>query len=87
MYIHTYIHTYIRPNSQARTPTGKYSKKNNVFYNSNSLNYIKWKRGGLSKFKEVDLVFLNDIGKENLVEAHRKCILLVRVGSPQQQLL
>jgi hypothetical protein len=54
----------------------------NVFYNSNSLNYIKWKRGGLSKFKEVDLVFLNDIGKENLVEAHRKCLLLVGVGSP-----
>ncbi|CAN0332834.1 unnamed protein product, partial [Ascophyllum nodosum] len=48
----------------------------------NSLNYSKWKRGGLSKFKEVDLVFLNDIGKENLVEAHRKCLLLVGVGSP-----
>ena len=52
----------------------------NVFYNSNSLNYSKWKRGGLSKFKEVDLVILNDIGKENLVEAHRKCLLLVGVG-------
>ena len=36
----------------------------NVFYNSNTLNYIKWKRGGLSKFKEVDLVFLNDILRE-----------------------
>ena len=46
----------------------------NVFYNSNSLNYIKWKRGGLSKFKEVDLVFLNDFGIENLVEAHRKSV-------------
>lgn len=54
----------------------------NVFYKSNSLNYSKWKRGGLSKFKEVDLVFLNDIEKENLVEAHRKCLLLVGVGSP-----
>ena len=54
----------------------------NVFYNSNSLNCIKWKRDGLSKFKEVDLVFLNDIGKENLVEAHRKYLLLVGVGSP-----
>ena len=42
----------------------------NVFYNSNSLNDIKWKRGGLSKFK-VDLVFLNNIGKEKLIERQK----------------
>nr|YP_003288891.1 ribosomal protein S2 [Saccharina japonica]YP_003288929.1 ribosomal protein S2 [Saccharina religiosa]YP_003288967.1 ribosomal protein S2 [Saccharina ochotensis]YP_003289044.1 ribosomal protein S2 [Saccharina diabolica]YP_003289095.1 ribosomal protein S2 [Saccharina longipedalis]YP_004598991.1 ribosomal protein S2 [Saccharina japonica x Saccharina latissima]YP_008145606.1 ribosomal protein S2 [Saccharina longissima]YP_009176246.1 ribosomal protein S2 [Saccharina sp. ye-B]YP_009176589.1 rib len=46
------------------------------------ISYIKWKRSYLVKSKDVDLVFLSDIEKENLVEAHRKCLLLVGVGSP-----
>ena len=29
----------------------------NVFYNINSLNYIKWKIDGLPKFKEADFFF------------------------------
>nr|YP_009228472.1 ribosomal protein S2 [Saccharina sculpera]ALI31084.1 ribosomal protein S2 [Saccharina sculpera] len=47
-----------------------------------NISYIKWKRSYLAKSKDVDLVFLSDIEKENLVEAHRKCLLLVGVGSP-----
>nr|QWK44596.1 ribosomal protein S2 [Laminaria ephemera] len=47
-----------------------------------NINYIKWKRSYLAKSKDVDLVFLSGIEKENLVEAHRKCLLLVGVGSP-----
>ena len=45
------------------------------------INCIKWKRGTLAKSKEADLVFLDGVEKENLVEAHRKCLLLVGVGS------
>nr|AYM32645.1 ribosomal protein S2 [Sargassum horneri]AYM32682.1 ribosomal protein S2 [Sargassum horneri] len=45
-----------------------------------SITGIKWKRGVLSKFKKVDLVFLCDIMKENLVESHRECLLVVGVG-------
>lgn len=47
-----------------------------------NISYIKWKRSYLAKSKDVDLVFLSDIEKENLVEAHRKCLLLIGVGSP-----
>ncbi|CAM9999285.1 unnamed protein product, partial [Scytosiphon promiscuus] len=47
-----------------------------------NISYIKWKRSYLAKSKDVDLVFLSDIEKENLVEAHRKGLLLVGVGSP-----
>ena len=47
-----------------------------------NLNYIKWKRGSLAKSKNADLVFLSGVEKENLVEAHRKCLLLVGIGSP-----
>nr|QWK44787.1 ribosomal protein S2 [Postelsia palmaeformis] len=47
-----------------------------------NISYIKWKRSYLAKSKSVDLVFLSNIEKENLVEAHRKCLLLVGVGSP-----
>ncbi|CAM9137854.1 unnamed protein product, partial [Laminaria digitata] len=47
-----------------------------------NISYIKWKRSYLAKSKDVDLVFLSDIEKENLVEAHRKCFLLIGVGSP-----
>nr|QWK44197.1 ribosomal protein S2 [Akkesiphycus lubricus] len=43
---------------------------------------IKWKRTYLTKSKDSDLVFLSDIERENLVEAHRKGLLLVGVGSP-----
>ncbi len=46
-----------------------------------NLNCIKWKRGSLAKSKDADLVFLSGIEKENLVEAHRKCLLLVGIGS------
>ena len=46
-----------------------------------NLSSIKWKRGSLAKSKDADLVFLNRVEKENLVEAHRKCLLLVGVGS------
>jgi len=45
-----------------------------------SITCVKWKRGVLSKFKKVDLVFLCDIMKENLVESHRECLLIVGVG-------
>nr|YP_011007900.1 ribosomal protein S2 [Aureophycus aleuticus]WBP69731.1 ribosomal protein S2 [Aureophycus aleuticus] len=47
-----------------------------------NISYIKWKRSYLSKSKDADLVFLSGIEKENLVEAHRKCLLLVGIGSP-----
>lgn len=53
-----------------------------IFSRGKGFNCIKWKRGVLSKFKEVDLVFLSDIDRENLLEAHRKCFLLVGLGSP-----
>lgn len=46
-----------------------------------NLNTLKWKRGYLGKSKDADLVFLNGVEKENLVEAHRKCLLLVGIGS------
>nr|YP_009549870.1 ribosomal protein S2 [Cladosiphon okamuranus]AYW52584.1 ribosomal protein S2 [Cladosiphon okamuranus] len=46
-----------------------------------NLNCIKWKRGSLAKSKNADLVFLSGVEKENLVEAHRKCLLLVGIGS------
>lgn len=46
-----------------------------------NLNTIKWKRGSLAKSKDADLVFLSGVEKENLVEAHRKCLLFVGVGS------
>nr|WKY98235.1 ribosomal protein S2 [Alaria marginata] len=52
-----------------------------LFHEPN-ISYIKWKRSYLAKSKDADLVFLSDIEKENLVEAHRKCLLLVGVGSP-----
>nr|YP_011008354.1 ribosomal protein S2 [Sporochnus bolleanus]WBP70325.1 ribosomal protein S2 [Sporochnus bolleanus] len=52
-----------------------------AFAKDPSINYIKWKRTALSKSKDADLVFLSDIGEENLVEAHRKCMLSVGVGS------
>lgn len=42
----------------------------------------KWKRGSLAKSKNADLVFLSGINEENLIEAHRKCLLLVGIGSP-----
>lgn len=45
-----------------------------------SITSIKWKRGILSKLKKTDLVFICDITKENLVESHRECLLLVGVG-------
>nr|YP_010485614.1 ribosomal protein S2 [Sargassum fulvellum]UVW81686.1 ribosomal protein S2 [Sargassum fulvellum] len=45
-----------------------------------SITSVKWKRGVLSKLKEADLVFLCDIMKENLVESHRECLLVVGVG-------
>ena len=32
--------------------------------------------------KKLIFFFLNDFGKENLVEAHRRCLSLVEVGSP-----
>nr|QWK44558.1 ribosomal protein S2 [Ecklonia radicosa] len=51
------------------------------FFTEVNINYIKWKRGYLAKSKDVDLVVLSDIEKENIVEAHRKCLLLVGVGS------
>nr|YP_009073508.1 ribosomal protein S2 [Scytosiphon lomentaria]AIQ78513.1 ribosomal protein S2 [Scytosiphon lomentaria] len=52
------------------------------FAKEQNINCIKWKRGSLAKSKDVDLVFLDGVEKENLVEAHRKCLLLVGVGSP-----
>nr|YP_010485688.1 ribosomal protein S2 [Sargassum serratifolium]UVW81797.1 ribosomal protein S2 [Sargassum serratifolium] len=45
-----------------------------------SITSVKWKRGVLSKLKKADLVFLCDIMKENLVESHRECLLVVGVG-------
>lgn len=42
--------------------------------------FLKWKRGSLAKSKDVDLVFLTGVERENLVEAHRKCLLLAGVG-------
>nr|YP_011008005.1 ribosomal protein S2 [Cutleria multifida]WBP69871.1 ribosomal protein S2 [Cutleria multifida] len=53
-----------------------------VFANNPGVNCIKWKRSALSRFKNMDLVFLSGVNEENLVEAHRKCMLLVGVGSP-----
>nr|YP_009454535.1 ribosomal protein S2 [Endarachne binghamiae]AUG32971.1 ribosomal protein S2 [Endarachne binghamiae] len=52
------------------------------FVKEPNINCIKWKRGVLAKSKDADLVFLDGVEKENLVEAHRKCLLLVGVGSP-----
>nr|YP_009330407.1 ribosomal protein S2 [Coccophora langsdorfii]ANS72179.1 ribosomal protein S2 [Coccophora langsdorfii] len=52
-----------------------------AFDKNPSVTCIKWKGGGLSEFKKVDLVFLCDIAKENLVESHRECLLSVGVGS------
>lgn len=46
------------------------------------IEFIKWKRGSLIHLKGVDLVFLTGINKENLVEAHRKSLVLSGVGSP-----
>lgn len=46
------------------------------------LRCTKWKRGSIAKSKDADLVFLSGINEENLVEAYRKCILLVGIGSP-----
>lgn len=46
-----------------------------------NINSIKWERGSIAKSKDADLVFLSEVEKENLVEAHRKCLLLVGVGS------
>lgn len=54
---------------------------NICFFTEANINYIKWKRGYLAKSRDVDLVVLSDIEKENIVEAHRKCLLLVGVGS------
>nr|ANS57860.1 ribosomal protein S2 [Pleurocladia lacustris] len=47
-----------------------------------NIDCIKWKRGSILKSKNADLVFLSNINKENMVEAHRKCLLLVGLGSP-----
>ena len=58
------------------SPILKYAFDKNI-----NMACVKWKRGVLSKFKGVDLVFLSDIREENLVEAHRECLLLVGVGS------
>ena len=46
-----------------------------------NINCIKWKRGSIEKLKDADLVFLDGVQKENLVEAHRKCLLLIGIGS------
>nr|YP_011008215.1 ribosomal protein S2 [Halosiphon tomentosus]WBP70116.1 ribosomal protein S2 [Halosiphon tomentosus] len=53
-----------------------------VFANDPNVGYLKWKRTAIAKSKDVDLVFLSDIETENLVEACRKSMLLVGVGSP-----
>lgn len=53
----------------------------NRFAEDPDMKGIKWKRGSLAKSKDADLVFLDGVEKENLVEAHRKCLLLVGVGS------
>lgn len=47
----------------------------------NNINFLKWKRGSLLKSKDADLVLLSSIQKENLVEAHRKSLLVIGVGS------
>lgn len=52
------------------------------FGQTSDINFIKWKRGSILKSKDADLTFLTSVEKENLVEAHRKCLLLVGVGSP-----
>ena len=54
---------------------------NQRFAKELNVNCIKWKRGSITKSKDADLVFLDGVQKENLVEAHRKCLLLVGVGS------
>ena len=46
-----------------------------------NINLIKWKRGSLIQSEDIDLVFLTGVEKENLVEAHRKSLLIVGVGS------
>nr|YP_009092602.1 ribosomal protein S2 [Colpomenia peregrina]AIR12166.1 ribosomal protein S2 [Colpomenia peregrina] len=46
-----------------------------------NINCIQWKRGSISKSKNADLVILDGVEKENLIEAHRKCLLLVGIGS------
>lgn len=51
------------------------------FVSEANINCIKLERGSIGKSKDADLVFLSEIDKENLVEAHRKCLLLVGVGS------
>lgn len=48
----------------------------------NNIDCIPCKRGSIAKSKYADLVFLMGVEKENLVESHRKCLLLVGVGSP-----
>ena len=52
------------------------------FILESNIDCIKWERGSISKSKEADLVFLSKVEKENLVETHRKCLMLVGVGSP-----
>lgn len=52
------------------------------FEQDSNINFIRWKRGSILKSKAADLVFLTNVEKESLVEAHRKCLLLVGVGSP-----
>ncbi|CAN0587925.1 unnamed protein product, partial [Ectocarpus sp. 12 AP-2014] len=51
------------------------------FGQDSNINFIKWKRGSITKSKDADLMFLTSVEKENLVEAHRKSLLLVGVGS------
>nr|QEQ13306.1 ribosomal protein S2 [Ectocarpus siliculosus] len=51
------------------------------FKQDSNINFLKCKRGSITKSKDADLVFLTSVEKENLVEAHRKCLLLVGVGS------
>nr|QWK44979.1 ribosomal protein S2 [Analipus japonicus] len=51
-----------------------------IYKKEPNINCLRWKRGALSKMKNVDLVVLNNISKENLVETHRKKMLLVGVG-------
>lgn len=51
------------------------------FGQDSNINFIKWKRGSITKSKDADLVILTSVEKENLVEAHRKCLLVVGVGS------
>ncbi|CAM9133262.1 unnamed protein product [Ectocarpus sp. 13 AM-2016] len=51
------------------------------FRQDSNINFIKWKRSSITKSKNADLVILRNVEKENLVEAHRKCLLVVGVGS------